>query len=71
MKKVQDYYPITTRVTPEGDRSEFITDEDLKAYTKPKDWESLMEFLSGSTRALPGVYLSDVERWLNGLPNND
>lgn len=65
MKKVEDYYPITTRTTPEGDEMKFITDEDLKNYTQPKDLESLYDFLEGSTRYIEGTYLSDVERWLN------
>lgn len=71
MKKVEDYYPITTRVTPEGNEQKFITSEDLKNYTKPKDLDSLYDYLQGSTRYVEGVYLSDVERWLNNKPNLD
>lgn len=63
--QVRDYYPITTRVTPEGDTSSFVTDDDLKKYTKPMEYESLMRHLTGSARYLEGVYLNDIERWLN------
>lgn len=65
MKKVEDYYPITTRRTPEGDEMVFITNKDLKDYTKPEDYQSLSDFLFGQTRYIEGVYHYDVERWLN------
>lgn len=71
MKKVQDYYPITTRRTPDGDEQEFITSEDLAEYTKPVEYPSLMDYLKGSTRYIQGIYLTDVEGWLNKRPNND
>lgn len=71
MKKVEDYYPITTRVTPEGDKQVFITDEDLRNYTRPADMNSLMDYLKGSTRSIEGTYLVDVEGWLNSKPNLD
>ena len=71
MKKVEDWYPITTRVTPEGDEQVFITHEDLKDYTPPKDWDSLTNYLMGSTRYLQGYYLTDVEGWLNNRRNLD
>lgn len=71
MKQAKDYYPITTRVTPDGDMQEFITPEDLADYTKPKDMESLNRHLRGSTSYIQGIYIYDVERWLNNQPNND
>jgi hypothetical protein len=64
-KKVEDYYPITVRTTPEGDVQKFITTADIEQYTKPKDLQSLYDHLTGSTRYLEGVYLVDVEQWLN------
>lgn len=71
MKKVEDYYPITTRKTPDGDVQEFITRDDLEQYTTPKDFESLTDYLMGSTMYIQGHYLSDVENWLNRRPNLD
>ena len=71
-KKVEDYYPITRRTLP-GDEHEmvFITDEDLKYFTRPADYDSLMRQLAGQTRYLQGTYPGDVERWLNNRPNLD
>lgn len=74
MKKVEDYYPITTRVDKTGAETliqKFITVEDLKNYTKPVEYASLMDYLAGSTRYIEGVYLTDVEGWLNNRPNLD
>lgn len=74
MKKVEDYYPITTRVDKTGEETitqKFITREDLKDYTKPKDLDSLYNYLQGSTSYIQGVYLYDVEKWLNNKPNLD
>lgn len=74
MKKVEDYYPITTRVDKTGAETltqKFITVEDLKNYTKPAEYASLVDYLVGSTRYLEGVYIHDVERWLNNMPNLD
>lgn len=70
MKHVEDYYPITTKEYPadssgKKDHMSYITDEDLKSYTRPVDMVSLEQHLIGSTRYLEGVYLSDVELWLN------
>jgi hypothetical protein len=64
-KKVSDYYPITVRTLPNGEKQEFITSEDLKDYTIPAEWGSLCDYLTGSTRYLQGIYPYDVEGWLN------
>ena len=63
--KVEDHYPITVRTTPDGQVHRYITDKDLKDYTKPKDLNNLYDFLYGQTRYIEGTYLGDVERWLN------
>lgn len=68
MIKVESVYPITTIKYPYGNSPSIILDQHLKDYTPPVHFESLMHELRGQTRAVEGVYASDVERWLNKLP---
>ena len=72
MIKVEDVYPITKRKEP-GDDHEyvFITDEDLKQYTPPVKFDSLINQLANQTQYIWGVYPGDVEKWLNNKPNLD
>ena len=72
MIKVEDVYPITKRKEP-GDDHEyvFITDEDLKQYTPPVKFDSLMNQLANQTQYMWGAYPGDVEQWLNKRPNLD
>lgn len=65
MIKVESVYPITRTTYPDGQSKEYITDADLKAYTIPAKLDSLYDHLRGSTRYLEGVYVGDVEMWLN------
>lgn len=71
MVKVESVYPITTTKYPDGTEKTYITDEDLKNFTKPEELDSLYDYLRGSTRYIEGVYLVDVEGWLNNRPNLD
>lgn len=72
MIKVEDVYPITRRKEP-GVEQEFvfITDADLKDYTPPVKYDSLMRQLTGQTRYMWGTYPGDVQAWLNNQPNLD
>lgn len=72
MKKVEDYYPITTIKYPDHEgKHVVILDQHLKQYTPPARMSSLEHQLTGQTRALEGVYPGDVELWLNNRPNSD
>ena len=70
-KKVEDFYPITKVTYPNGDEKQFVTPAHMKEYTRPVDLPSWQHFSMGSTMYMEGHYLHDVERWLNGLPNDD
>ena len=71
MIKVGDVYPITTIKYPDGAVLSVILDKHLQDYTQPVKMSSLQYQLRGQTRAIEGVYPSDVELWLNNQPNND
>jgi len=36
-----------------------------------KEFDDCMDWLRGQTCSLHGIYRYDLERYLNGLPNND
>lgn len=69
--KVSDVYPITTITYPDGETFRVVMDHHLKEYTAPIKYRELEDFLLGQTRIFEGVYVSDVEDWLNGKPNLD
>lgn len=71
MKKVEDFYPITTITFPDGEKIEVILDVHLEECTPPIKLNSLRNALSGCTRVLEGVYPVDVESWLNNQQIND
>ncbi len=71
MIKVESVYPITIKKFPDGSEVVYITGKDIKQYTQPVKLDSLNNFMSGQTVYIEGYYPSDVERWLNGMGNND
>lgn len=66
MKKVGDYYPITTIVFPDGNKFDVILDKHIEQYTPPIKLDSLYSALGDSTRIAEGVFPCDLEAWLNG-----
>ena len=72
MIKVEDVYPITRRKEPGTDHEYvFITNADLKQYTPPVKFDSLVNQLANQTQYMWGVHPGDVEKWLNSKPNLD
>lgn len=69
--KASDLYPITTIAYPGGHKSVVILKEHLRQYTPPIKYASLMNHLTGQTTAPDGVYVGDVEDWLNNRPVTD
>ena len=69
--KASDVYPITTIKYPGGRELMIILRRHLKVYTPPIKYESLMSHLAGRTGTIDGVYVGDVEDWLNKQPNFD
>ena len=72
MKKVSDFYPITTITYPDGSTSgPLVLNDHLIRWTAPVRLPSLEHAMEGQTCTLDGVYADDVERWLNGKVTND
>jgi hypothetical protein len=69
--KASDFYPITTIKYPDGHELTIILRPHLKDYTPPIKYESLMTHLTGQTGTVDGVYVGDVEDWLNNKPSLD
>lgn len=69
--KASDVYPITTIKYPDGPELTIILRQHLKDYTPPIKYESLMTHLTGQTGTIDGVYVGDVEDWLNNKPSLD
>lgn len=69
--KASDLYPITTIAYPNGHKSVVILREHLRQYTPPIKYPILMEYLTGQTTTPDGVYVGDVEDWLNSKPVTD
>ena len=67
--KASDFYPITTIKYPDGHELTIILRPHLENYTPPIKYESLMSHLAGRTGTIDGVYVGDVEDWLNKQPN--
>lgn len=64
----EDIYPITTIKYPDGETISGITYDHLEQYTAPIKYQDLVNYLAGQTMGPAGVYVEDVERWLNRLP---
>lgn len=71
MRKVEEVYPITTKVHPDGNKQVYITPADIESHTPPKDMDSFYRFMTGQTMYMEGYYPGDVERWLNNQPKLD
>lgn len=71
MKKVEDNYPITKKTYPNGEVKEYVSEDDIVAFTPPYQLESLHHFMRGQTMYVEGYYPDDIERWLNNQPNID
>ena len=70
-RKVEEVYPITTKVHPDGNAEVYITPSDIESHTPPKDMDSFNRFMTGQTMYMEGYYPGDVEQWLNNRPNLD
>ena len=69
--RAKDIYPITTITYPDGNVTEGISFDHLKQYPAPIKYDQLMEWLIGQTMGEAGVYVHDIDIWLNGGQNND
>ena len=70
-QRAKDIYPITTITYPDGNVTEGISFDHLKQYTAPIKYQQLEYWLNGQTMGEAGVYVGDIDIWLNGGENND
>lgn len=73
MKKqlVEEIYPITTVEYPDGTRIVTVSVEHMGAYTSPVELKKFEYWMTGQTYSEHGYYISDVQRWMDGLENDD
>ena len=63
--KVSEKYPITQVTYPDGLMIEGVSHDHLRLYTAPIEYDELMSWLTGQTYGDAGIYVGDLQRWMD------